>query len=38
MDLSQSQEGAGGVGGLLSVVDTGEVYHYLSMPIGMWGS
>jgi RHS repeat-associated protein len=29
LDLSQSQEGAGGVGGLLSVVDSGEVYHFL---------
>jgi RHS repeat-associated protein len=29
LDLSQSLEGAGGVGGLLSVVDSGETYHYL---------
>jgi RHS repeat-associated protein len=29
MDLSQSVEGAGGVGGLLSVVDSGETYHFL---------
>jgi RHS repeat-associated protein len=29
MDLSQSTEGAGGVGGLISVVDTAEVYHFL---------
>jgi RHS repeat-associated protein len=29
LDLSLSTEGAGGVGGLISVVDTGEVYHFL---------
>jgi RHS repeat-associated protein len=29
LDLSQSVDGAGGVGGLISVVDTGEVYHFL---------
>jgi RHS repeat-associated protein len=28
LDLSQSVEGAGGVGGLLSVVDSGDVYNY----------
>ncbi|MBN1907301.1 MAG: RHS repeat-associated core domain-containing protein [Deltaproteobacteria bacterium] len=29
LDLSQSTEGAGGVGGLLSVVDSGEAYLFL---------
>jgi len=29
MDLSQSLQGAGGVGGLLSVVDSGDAYDYL---------
>jgi len=29
LDLSQTLQGAGGVGGLLSVVDNGETYHYL---------
>jgi RHS repeat-associated protein len=29
LDLSQSVDGAGGVGGLISVVDTGEVYHFI---------
>jgi RHS repeat-associated protein len=27
-DLSQSLQGAGGIGGLLAVIDSGETYHY----------
>ncbi len=29
LDLNQSLQDAGGVGGLLSVVDSGEIYHFL---------